>query len=122
MYKQNYYKDIGLHHLRASCWEFWAILYALNRRGELERLIRWAARKRLTGPLKCYQHRLDDEDRRIWRYTVQSPRLVAWAHRVHRLNKLINPAPRYLARGSAAGYAYVRYEKRPIVLRMQTEP
>src|SRR5437016_2076667 len=41
--------------------EFWAIYCCITRQAELQRLIHWAEKKGLRGPLKCYQSRLEDE-------------------------------------------------------------
>src|SRR5258708_32327770 len=84
--------------------EFWAIYCCLTRQAELERLIRWAEKKRLKNPRKCYQSRLEDERRRIFFYRVRSPRLTFLARWLQRLNTVINPSPRYYRGGSAVGY------------------
>jgi len=83
----------------------WNILRLLNRRAELERLLRWAERKRLTGPRRCYAFHLVDVERLLFRYRVNSPAATRWALCVYRLKCLLFPSPRYLARGAAAGYA-----------------
>lgn len=86
--------------------EFYAILCALNRQAELKRLAAWAERKRLPGPRKLYLFRLADEETRLMRHRFRSPRLTAWARVAHRLHCLVNPAPRYPAKGAAAKYRY----------------
>ena len=83
---------------------FWTILYCLNRRAELVRLVRWAERKGIAGPLRFYQNRLEDEEIRLNSYTVRNPDLVRWTRRFHQFNNLILPPPRYPRRGAAAGY------------------
>lgn len=85
-------------------------LRALNRRAELLRLIRWAKRKRLDGPLWAYQARLEGEELRLNRYAVRFPRPARWAYRIHCLNNLIFPAPRNFSRG-AAPKSYSNYKK-----------
>lgn len=91
----------------AGTWKrFRAILVAYNRRGELHRLIRWASEKRLSGPLRLYQMRLADTERVLLNYLMEAPRLAIWARSVHILGRLLFPAPRYLAKGSAACYRY----------------
>jgi hypothetical protein len=107
-YKYNYYEATWQQNLWLTWREFWSILHAMNRQAELVRLVEWAGRKRLAGPRRAYQARLSDEERRVLRYTLNYPRLAAWARRVQRLNRLISPAPRYLARGSAAIYSSKR--------------
>src|SRR5688572_9750494 len=89
--------------------ELYRILCILNRHKELERLVQWAARKRLTGPLKMYRNRLADEERRLLRYSVDFPRLFAYARLLFQFNHIINSAPRYPAKGSAKAYRYGLY-------------
>jgi hypothetical protein len=84
----------------------YSILCAYNRRAELLRLIGWAKRKRLAGPIRLYQHRLLDEEIRLNRYTLRYPSLTRWARFIHRLNIVLFPAPRYYSRGVAASYRY----------------
>lgn len=92
----------GIGYQTTSTWhEFWMILHALNRRTELLRLIYWAKRKRLEGPLKAYQGRLEDEELRLNRYSIRFPNPARWAHRVHCLNNFLFPAPRHYSRGAA---------------------
>lgn len=73
----------------------------MNRRAELLRLIRWAERKRLSGPLRAYQARLEDEELRLIRYMLRFPNPTRWAYRVHHLNNLLFPAPDRYSRGTA---------------------
>src|SRR5260221_2392422 len=84
--------------------EFWAIYCCLTRQAELQRLIRWAEKKRLKNPHKCYQSRLNDERRRISLYTLRSPRSARIARWLLRLNSVMNPTQRYYPRGSAVHY------------------
>lgn len=91
---------------RSNWREFYSILCAFNRRTELQRLVEWAERKKLSHPLKLYQNRLADEEKHLFRYRLQSPRLTAYASLLHQLTHILLPAPRYLARGSARGYRY----------------
>jgi hypothetical protein len=105
LYDSNYGVLTRWDRTRLGWREFGSILRAMNRQSELERLVEWARRKKLPGPLRCYQSRLEDEARRVMRYSLSSPSLARWARRVYRLNKLIWPPPRYYARGSAVGYS-----------------
>jgi hypothetical protein len=86
--------------------QFYTIFCTLNRQAELERLSAWAARKRLPGPRRLYENRLEDERLRLTRYTLRWPRMVAWAYRAQRLSTLLHPTPRYCRRGSAAAYRH----------------
>lgn len=91
--------------VRQAWRETWNILRLLNRRAELERLVRWAERKRLAGPRRCYAFHLVDVERLLFRYRVNSPAATHWALCLYRLKCLLFPPPRYLARGAAASYA-----------------
>lgn len=86
--------------------EFYSILCTFNRRAELKRLAAWAERKRLPGPRRLYLFRLADEETRLLRHRFRSPRLIAWARLAYWLHGLVNPAPRYPAKGAAAKYRY----------------
>jgi len=83
----------------------YTILCSFNRRAELMRLIQWARRKKLSGPLQAYQNRLIDEEKRLFHYALEFPSLLRWAKYLHRLNNLVNPIPRYVPKGSAAIYS-----------------
>jgi hypothetical protein len=87
--------------------DFWSILYCLNRRAELLRLVRWAEYKSVSGPLNFYENRLEDEEIRLNSYTVRNPQLVKWVRRFHQFNDLILPPPRYPRPGVAAGYRVI---------------
>jgi hypothetical protein len=90
---------------RHRAWhEFWTTLHTLNRRAELERLVRWARRKGLPGPLRLYQSRLEGEEVRLARYAMQGPQLLRWVWLLHRLKSMLFPPPRYLPKGAAAAY------------------
>lgn len=80
------------------------ILKALHRRDELEQLIQWAKRKRLSYPLQSYRNRLADIELLINRYMLQYPNLMRWARWLHILNQAIAPSPNYYGKGSAAKY------------------
>ncbi|NWG32722.1 MAG: hypothetical protein HXY29_14705 [Rhodocyclaceae bacterium] len=88
--------------------QFYTLFCSFNRQAELTRLIAWAERKRLPGPRRCYQRRLDDEQCRHARDMLRYPHMTAWAHRAHIVCKLIYRAPRYPRRGQAAAYRYRR--------------
>ncbi len=97
---------------RLFCQHFWALLRTLNRRAELERLISWATCKRLTGPREFYRSRLLDEEVRLSRYALRSPRwVVTLAYLVHCFNRLVFPPRRHMRRGAAASYSskYLTY-------------
>lgn len=84
-----------------SAWyKFWQTLRTLNRRAELQRLIRWARRKHLRGPLRVYQRRLEDEELELNRLNIRYPGAARWAYRVYRLNNLLFPTATHHSRGA----------------------
>src|SRR4051812_4287130 len=99
----NKYKVYGLG-FRANCRDFYRIFCTYNRRSELRRLAAWAKRKRLSRPLHLYKSRLEDTERILFRYRVETPGMTALAYRVHHLAYFLFPPSRYPARGSARGY------------------
>ena len=84
--------------------KLFSILQTFNRGNELSRLIQWAERKQLEKPLRLYQNRFGDEERRLFCYTVSSPRLTSLARFLYQFNRLISPSPRYAPVGSARIY------------------
>ena len=86
------------------CREVYAILRCLNRQDELRRLIEWADNKRLLGPHRAYTIKLDDTDRKLFRYRVSSPRLTMLARLLHSFKTLLTPSHYYLPEGSASVY------------------
>lgn len=107
---------------KASRYHHWrecrASLVTLNRMSELKRLIAWADKKGLTEVRNAYQVKLMDEERKLFHYRVRSPRHAAWAKRLHLLNTIISPAPRYPAKGAAAIYSSKKsrvLNRKPIV-------
>ena len=116
---------MGFHSIKQqSSWQdFWSVYCALTRQAELERLLHWAKQKRLAGPCKGYQSRLEDEYRRIFTYRVRSPRLTALARLLQHFNKLLFPTPLYFPSGSAKMYRsrrLTRPEKAPIIMYRQS--
>ena len=81
---------------------FWSILHSFNRRAELMRLVDWAEKRRLVGPLSHYKSRLEDEELRLIRYSFRDPEIKRWAHVLHFLSSRISPKPKYFPRGSAS--------------------
>lgn len=84
----------------------------LQRTDELVDLFLWARRKGLERPLRCYQSRLVDEENRLFRAAVRTPRLVQLACIVHRFKKQLLPTPRYY-RGYAAKYRSFNLTNQP---------
>ncbi len=84
--------------------EIRAIIRNLHQQDDLERLVKWAKRKRLKGPRTYYQRLLFDIQDRLLRQRVRFPHLMFWAKLLYNINLLISPAPQYHAKGSAAKY------------------
>jgi hypothetical protein len=83
---------------------FWSILHSYNRRAELTRLVGWAEKRRVVGPLNLYKSRLVDEELRLMRYSFRFPRMRRIAYILHILSNLISSKPKYHPRGSAAHF------------------
>lgn len=81
------------------------ILYLMNRQEKLQRLVKWAIRKKLTGPRKCYEGHIENVEQKLLRYRVEAPRAASWARRVHVLKRFLVSRPRYPRRGAAAEYS-----------------
>ena len=92
-------------HLKQQRQSFWTVYRCLERRAELNNLIAWATRKHLTGPRRCYQSRLSDEERRLFRYHLHSPRTLRWAQLLFAVKTLCLPPKRH-HKGAAAAYRY----------------
>ena len=84
--------------------DFWSAVHSLNRKAELIRLVQWAKRKRLTGPLKLYLTRLQQEENSIMRLRVRNPKMLTGARLMHFISNLVSPKPRYYPKGSARHY------------------
>lgn len=104
MIASNYIRQGRLYHYWQVWNDFRAISGALHRRAELQQLIRWATRKRLTKPLRLYEIRLKEEEARLLQYQCHSRRLTFWTQIIYWIGILIAPAPRYYRKGSAAKY------------------
>ena len=85
---------------------FVAALHSLNRVDELRRLMAWARRKRLEGPLRLYTSRMVEEECKIMKISSRFPNQVRLARVVHMISILVSPKPRYMPKGSASLYRY----------------
>ena len=101
------YEDIILYRYVIRCrWlEFASLQGIFNRRRELMRLSQWASKKRLTGPRRLYQRRLEQEEIRLARVVVRSPGITRIAWIINLVGHLLCSEPRY-HRGVAARYRY----------------
>lgn len=86
--------------------EFRAILYLMNRRAELRRLVKWAKRNQLDKPLRLYIYRLKDTDLRLAQFSIRSPQLARKVTVLHFFSSLITTTPKYPRKRLADGYRY----------------
>jgi hypothetical protein len=112
-----YYYKSGPHASWLQVRQVFLILTALNRRQELIRLEKWANARRFAGPLRLYRAQRFDTERALMRYSMSSPRSYQFANILCWLNRILFPAPRYLPKGSAAAYRYLKRESRQKRLR-----
>lgn len=80
-----------------------SIWSALNRQSNLDALVRWATRKRLTTVRQAYQAQLHQVEDRLWYHQVRCPSLVIFCEFLFTAYKQIVPSHRY-KRASAAKY------------------
>ena len=87
----------------ASIWRYQC------RQADLERLVRWATRKRLAGPRTHYQTLLVDTEQRLLQCQLRHPRLAWWLRFIFGLITQVF-APRYhYQKGAAAKYRMRNY-------------
>lgn len=84
--------------------QFTSILETLSQRDELEHLIRWAQRKRISGVREHYQWLLADVERRLLVKAVHNPRLTNLAEWTYCIQGMLCPAPSFYPKGAAAKY------------------
>lgn len=115
----NYYEKQAAT-LQLGARQVFVILVALNRRQELIRLEHWARHKGLAAPSRSYRQQRFDAERRLFQHSHATPLTYQCAIGLHWLNRLLSPTPRYLPKGSAGAYRYLKsesrhYRNRPIV-------
>lgn len=84
--------------------QFWAVFHKLYRRDDLENLVRWAQRKRLSDQARYYSSLLTDTEIDLNRYALRQRNLTIWAHYLYSLCRFLKPPRRRYSRGSAAIY------------------
>jgi hypothetical protein len=94
----------SLNLLSIAVSEFSNVYWLLGREAELQRLMRWATRKRLTKPRQLYQKRLADTQMVLSRIQLRSPQIFAYARVCFGVADTWFPPPKYPRKGSAAGY------------------
>lgn len=74
-----------------AIWDFHCILSAVQRQDDLDNLVKWTKRKRLSGPRHYYQSLLRDTEMLLIKYTLRHPRTVEAARWCYCLWRMINP-------------------------------
>lgn len=82
---------------------FWHLYHLWWKVEDLERLMRWAKRKRLKQ-YSYYEHLWLETQQRLAGYHMRLPTLSKWAYRFYQLVSLLTPTPHYYAKGSAGSY------------------
>jgi hypothetical protein len=89
---------------------------AFHRAVELQRLVDWATRKRLTGPRRSYAYQLFDAENRLHRYAFRHPHIAFWVlpllFGLHELTTLRTGAYRH---GAAAKYRQNRHRSYAVI-------
>jgi len=97
-----------LIHNRNNWWhdwqQFWAVFHKLHRRDDLENLVRWAQRKKLSGQTRYYSSLLIDTEVDLNRLALRHRDLYIWAHYLYSIFRTLKPPRRRYSRGSAAIY------------------
>jgi hypothetical protein len=95
-----------LHYTRRYWHVLWSVYRNLEHQQDLQQLIVWADRKRLSGVRRAYEHRLADEEQRLFNLKLCAPHLTRYAKVLWQCKQLLIPPPRY-----RPGYAK-RYQSR----------
>jgi len=83
---------------------FWYGFNLYRRIEELNRLIKWAKRKKLTGVRKAYQAKLLKEVINLQGYNHSYHQTAICAYRYYLFIESLKPAPRYHSQGSTSHY------------------
>lgn len=92
------------HRYWFTWYDFWSIFRSLERRQQLEELLKWSKKKQLLGPHRLYQRHYVDIEIRLANKNIRHPELTKWAYFLYDLKTAIAPAPKPYARGSASIY------------------
>jgi hypothetical protein len=90
--------------------DHWRIVNALHQRDDLERLVQWSKRKRLSGVAGYYRRLLLDQEGKLFTKQMHFPSLFACAEWVYSFQIALSPTPRYKS-GSAAKYRLRNYQR-----------
>lgn len=87
---------------------FWRIFCLMDRRVDLERLVRWAKRKRLTGPERWYRLLLMDTERLLSTHNMRHPLFYSITIFLYEIASSLAPQRYYVRKGAAAKYSVRR--------------
>jgi hypothetical protein len=92
-----------------SWYDLWAIIDVLRQQDELERLVLWAKRKRLSRMREYYRSLLLNREAQLSAKQMRFSTLFACAEWVYSFQSALCPSTRYTA-GSAAKYRFRNYQ------------
>lgn len=94
--------------LRYTPWFAWlqlhAVLQALSERDDLQRLVLWARRKKLSEVRRYYQYLLSETENRLLKSAFRHRQLTALAKWIYCAQVMLFPARRFYPKGSGAKY------------------
>ena len=93
----------------------WRIFCLLDRRTDLERLVRWAKRKRLKGQERWYRLLLTDTERILSTHNMRHPLFYSITILFYEITSSFTPKRYYIRRGAAAKYSVRRTSERPFL-------
>ncbi len=98
-----------LIHKRNNWWQtwqqFWAVFHKFYRRDDLENLVTWAQRKKLSGQARYYSSLLANVEIDLNRYVLRQRNLFIWASCLRSICLFVKPPQAKYPRGSAAAYS-----------------
>jgi hypothetical protein len=92
----------------ATWGRFWYAYHTSHRIDELQRLIQWAQRKRLTGVRNSYRYKLVREMISLKGCRQCYPETTAWGRGLYKLVRLFASDAPYYPSGAAAAYRTAR--------------
>jgi hypothetical protein len=102
------FKNIKYRNFVLGIWEtwgrFWYVFHACHRIDDLQRLVKWAARKRLKVVQDSYRYKLMKELVSLKGCYHYYPETTTWGRGLYRLVRWMTPDAPYYARGAAAAY------------------
>lgn len=85
--------------------KFWRFFHSYGQLKDLNNLIEWAGRKRLTEVKSAYLRRYNDLECRLFNEQLRNLKLATWSYRLYVVVSFLTPTPCY-HRGYAAKYKY----------------